>query len=45
MIKYLEEKLKENIVNLVINDIIYYKTSREAHFIVNNNTRILFNLK
>jgi len=44
-IKYLENKLKDNIVNLIINDIIYYKTSREVHFIINNKTRIIFNIE
>jgi hypothetical protein len=37
--------LKDNIVNLVINNIIYYKTSREVHFIINNKTRIIFNIE
>jgi len=44
-IKYLENKLKDNIVNLKIEDIIYYKISKEVHFIINNKTRIIFDLE
>jgi cell division septal protein FtsQ len=44
-IKYLGNSLESNIVNLKINNIIYYKTSREVHFIINNKTRIIFDLE
>ena len=43
-IYFIKEKLKENIVWLKIKDIIYYKTEKEIHFIINNNTRIIFDL-
>lgn len=44
-IKYLENKLKDNIVNLKIEDIIYYKIAKEVHFIINNKTRVIFDLE
>ncbi len=44
-IRYLEEKIKDNIVNLKIESIIYYKTAREIHFIINNKTRVIFDIE
>jgi len=43
-IKIISEKIKKNITNLKINNIILYNIEREVHFIINNNTRILFDL-
>ena len=44
-ISYFEKQLKENIINLKIYDIIYYKTEKEVHFIINNKTRLIFELE
>jgi hypothetical protein len=44
-IKYLENKLKDNIVNLKIEDMIYYKIAKEIHFIINHKARIIFDLE
>ena len=43
-ILYLQNNLTENIVNLEIEKIIYYKTEKEVHFIINNKTRLIFDL-
>lgn len=42
---YIRKQLKDNITNIKIEDIIYYKTEKEIHFIINNKTRLIFNLE
>lgn len=44
-INYLETKLKDNILNIKLENIYYYKTEREIHFIINNKTRLIFDLE
>ena len=43
-ILFLKDKLIDNITNLKIEKIIYYKTEKEVHFIINNNSRLIFDL-
>ncbi len=43
-IQYLKKQLLHNITNLKINSILYYKTEKELHFIINNNTRLIFDI-
>jgi len=44
LILKLKNNLIKNITNLKVNNIIYYKTEKEIHFIINNNTRLIFDL-
>lgn len=40
----LKKKLEENIINIEVNKITYYEIEREAHFYINNDTIIIFDL-
>lgn len=44
-IEYIENKLNDNILNIKINNIIYFKKEREIHFIINNKNRIIFDIE
>ena len=44
-IVFFANQLKENLINIEIEDIIYYKTEKEIHFIINNKTRLIFDLE
>lgn len=43
-ILYIKNKIKDNIINIKIEKTIYYKTQKEVHFIINNETRLIFDL-
>ncbi len=42
---YLRENLEKNIANLKIQKSIYYKVFKEIHFVINNKTRLIFDLE
>ena len=43
-IHYIQQKLNENIVNIQIKNIIFYQKEMEVHYIINNDSRIIFDL-
>lgn len=43
-IEILEKKIYENVAGIEINELKYYEEEREAHFILNKTTRLIFSL-
>lgn len=43
-IKYLEEAIEKNLIDIKIEKIVYYEIEREAHFYINNNTILIFDI-
>jgi hypothetical protein len=43
-INYLFEKIKQNLLEINITEINYYKTEKEIHYKTNNNTLFIFDL-